>query len=87
MHTVERLEQAIALAERLGFVVRQEWLGGVSAGGCEVRGRRWLFVDLALSPAEQLEQVLAALRDISPPSDAAIAFPELPNLLKLPRAA
>jgi hypothetical protein len=64
MHTVELLEQAIALAERCGFVVRQDWFGGSAAGACEFKGRRWIFIDLALSPREQLDQVLDALREL-----------------------
>ena len=63
MHTVELLDQAIRLATDCGFVVRQDWFGGASAGACEYRGRRWIFIDLALSPAEQLSQVVDALRN------------------------
>jgi hypothetical protein len=61
MHTVELLERAIALARQCGFVVRQDFFGGSLAGACEFKGRRWLFIDLAQSPREQLEQVLQAL--------------------------
>jgi len=74
MHTVEFLEESLALARQLGYRVRQEWLGGSGGGGCELKGRKWFFLDLALDPSEQLDQVLAALRhepglaklDISP---------------------
>lgn len=62
MHTVDLLEQAIALAESLGYRIRQEWLGGSGGGGCEIRGQRWLFVDLALTPVEQFNQVLEVLQ-------------------------
>lgn len=62
MHTVELLEEAVALAKRVGYQIRQEWLGGAGGGACEVRGGKWIFLDLALGPADQLEQVLAALR-------------------------
>jgi hypothetical protein len=86
MHTVELLEQAIALAERLGFVVRQDWLGGAPSGGCEVMGRRWLLVDLALSPSEQLERVLDALCELRQREEIAVA-PELQRLLNLRKAA
>ena len=61
MHTVDLLATALAAAQRLGFRVRQEWLGGMG-GVCELRGQKWLFLDEALSPAEQLEVVLEALR-------------------------
>ncbi len=62
MHTVELLEEALALAARQGFKIRQEWLGG-TGGGCEIKGQKWIFVDLSLNPVEQLDQVLSALGD------------------------
>lgn len=62
MHTVEMLEQLTALAGQMGYVIRQEWLGGSGGGACEFGGRRYIFVDLALSALEQLEQVAAVLR-------------------------
>jgi hypothetical protein len=61
MHTVELLEEALQTARSLGFTVRQEWLGG-GGGGCEIKGKRWLFVDLSLPAIEQLDQVLSAIR-------------------------
>lgn len=61
MHTVEAFEQAVASAKRLGFGIRMEWLGGSGGGDCEIRGKRWIFVDLALNAEEQLDQVLAAI--------------------------
>lgn len=63
MHTVDALEQAIEFAERLGYRIRQEWLGGTGGGACEFSGQKWIFIDLALSVVEQLEQVITALRD------------------------
>lgn len=86
MHTVELLEHALALAERLGFVVRQDWFGGAPSGACELKGRRWLLVDLALSPREQLEQVVQALASVTDLDDGAAA-PELQRLLSLRKAA
>ena len=75
MHTVDLLEQACEIAGQLGYHTRQEWLGGSGGGACEFAGRKWIFVDLALSVFEQLEQVTEALRrdpgiyllDLSPP--------------------
>lgn len=61
MHTVELMDQAIIAARKLGYDIRHEWLGGVAGGGCEVAGRKWLFVDLSLSAVEQLEQVCRVL--------------------------
>jgi len=86
MHTVELLEQAIALAGQCGFVVRQDWFGGSTAGACEFQGRRWIFIDLALNPREQLEQVLDALRD-APQVQSIEMPPRLHAVLKLPKAA
>ena len=62
MHTVELLQEGLHTAERLGYRIRHEWLGGSGGGACEIKGRKWLFVDLALGPLDQLEQVLDALR-------------------------
>jgi hypothetical protein len=62
MHTVELLERAIQFAERLGYRIRQEWLGGTGGGGCEFGGQKWIFIDLASDAVEQLQQVTDALR-------------------------
>ena len=86
MHTVELLEQAIALAEQRGFVVRQDWLNGSTAGACEFKGRRWLLIDLAQSPREQLDLVLAALSQF-PPQVPSIATSHLQSLLPSRKAA
>ncbi|MDP6466833.1 MAG: hypothetical protein QF918_03795 [Pirellulaceae bacterium] len=63
MHTVELLEQVLTVAERLGYGIRYEWLGGQGCTACEFGGRKWMFIDLAVSTAEQLEQVAEALQD------------------------
>lgn len=62
MHTVELLEEALEVARSLGYIVRQEWLGGSGGGACELKGQRILFLDLAVGPLEQLQKVLEALR-------------------------
>ena len=86
MHTVEMLEQALELARRLGYQIRQEWLGGCGGGSCEIRGQKWLFIDLALNTFEQLEQVAQALRE-----DQALYLteisPEMRDALGVRRAA
>jgi hypothetical protein len=85
MHTVELLEAAVTLATQLGFKVRQEWLDG-GGGACELKGQRWLFIDLSLNTAEQLDQVLSALR--GEPSAAEFASPiALQRMLQPKRAA
>lgn len=62
MHTVELLNEALEAARRLGYDVRQDWLGGDGGGHCLVRGRRLLLLDVAQTPDEQLEVVADALR-------------------------
>ena len=62
MHTAEKLDTALAVARRLGYRIRMECLDGHPSGGCEIRGKKWLFLDLSLSPQEQLGQVLETLR-------------------------
>ena len=86
MHTVERLEQAIELAVQLGFEVRQDWFAGTTGGACELKGRRWLFIDLALSPSEQLDQVLEALANVADLDRSSIE-PHLQKLLNPRKAA
>ena len=61
MHTVEYYKLARELAEALGYHIREENLGGVGGGACEVAGRKCLFVDIAMTRPEQLEQVLKAV--------------------------
>jgi hypothetical protein len=86
MHTVELLEQAIDLAERLEFVVRHEWLGGSGGGGCEVAGQKILFLDLTQGPADQLDQVVDTLR--REPGATGLPMPhQLRDLLKLRKSA
>ncbi|MCA9154053.1 MAG: hypothetical protein R3C99_11865 [Pirellulaceae bacterium] len=86
MHTVDLLEESIRVAQRLGYQIRQEWLGGAGGGACEFGGRRWIFVDLALNAIEQLEQVTDALRD-DPGVHSISVSPAMSRLLHRQRAA
>jgi hypothetical protein len=86
MHTVELLEQALALVGRLGYRIRHESLAGSGGGGCELRGRKLFFLDLDLGPAEQLDQALETLR--REPQAAGLAeSPELRELVEVRRSA
>ncbi len=86
MHTVEMRERMIRVAEELGYHVRQEWLGGSGGGLCEFGGRRHIFLDLALSAPEQLDQLASALAQ--DPGIHALKLPtQLQPLLGLRRAA
>jgi hypothetical protein len=62
MHTVELLQEAVDTARRVGYDVRQDWLGGNGGGHCLVRGRRMILLDVAQTPDEQLNVVADALR-------------------------
>jgi hypothetical protein len=79
MHTVELLGAALDLIGRLGYTVRQEWLAGAGAGGCELKGRKLFFLDLDLDPDEQLQQAIETLRR----EPAAITLPMPQELLGL----
>jgi hypothetical protein len=86
MHTIELLEQALDLARRLGYTIRQEWLAGSGGGGCELKGQKLFFLDLDLSPVEQFDLVLETLR--REPEAHKLPMPhELRELLKLRKSA
>lgn len=61
MMTVELLEQALCLARRSGYQVREEYLDDCLGGACVIKGQKWLFLDPTQGPREQLEAVLNAL--------------------------
>ncbi len=62
MHTLELLEEALAVASRLGIKVRHDWLGERGGGVCELRGQKWIFLDTAQSPLEHFALVTGCLR-------------------------
>ena len=62
MHKAQMLQEAVRLAQRLGYEIRQDWLGGGSGGACEIRGQKLMFIDLAVDIEDQLEQVVDGLR-------------------------
>jgi len=81
MHTVEMLEKAVDLAARLGYTVRQDCFAGSGGGRCELKGRKYLFLDLDLGAEERLEQAADALRH--EPAAPALPMPqELRELLR-----
>ncbi len=60
MNSLTLLEESFRIARRLGYLIRQEWIG--SGGGlCQWRGRRWIFVDLSQTVPEQLALVTEIL--------------------------
>ncbi len=86
MHTVELLQEAVEAARRLGFEVRQDWLGGNGGGHCLVRGRKWLLLDASQTAEEQLSVVTDALRD-EPGLANLVRSPELTTRLHCGRIA
>jgi hypothetical protein len=87
MHTVDRLDAAVSAARALGYQVRMEWLGGSGGGGCEIHGRKWLFIDLALPPEEQLQQVQELLSRESATRDVAVQASTRHDSTSAPRKA
>ena len=86
MHTVELLQEALDTARRLGYEVRQDWLGGNGGGHCLVRGRKWLLLDVAQSADEQLDIVAEALCNEAGAARA-VRSPELAQRLHVRAAA
>ena len=63
MSTIERIEQLIEIAQQLGYRIRHDYFGGTGGGKCEFGGQKWVFIDLALTSVEQLDQLEEALAD------------------------
>lgn len=61
MSRFAQLEQLIQEARQRGFEVRYEDLGGRGGGVCEFAGKRWLFIDLAVSTEDSWEALNAVL--------------------------
>ena len=86
MHTADLLDHALRAAERLGYKIRQEWLGGSGGGDCEIQGQKWIFIDLALSPPDQLQLVVEVLRR-EPRATTLDLTPSLKRLIPEKKAA
>ena len=61
MRTMESWEQLRCAAEKLGYEVREEYLGGVGGGVCQFGGKKWVFVDSGLTAMERARQLREAL--------------------------
>ncbi len=86
MHTIGMLDLGLDLAKRLGYSVREEWLGTDNGGGCVIRGKKTFFLNLALGASEQLQILLETLQN--DPDALAIPMPaELSELLTVRRCA
>ncbi len=60
---IERLRLKTEYAWRQGFSVRFEPLDGRDATWCEIGGNKTIFVDIALTASEQLEQIERAIHE------------------------
>ena len=61
MNAVEEFERLINIAQESGYRVRYDYFGGTGGGVCRFGGTQWLFVDLALSVTERLENLTSQL--------------------------
>ena len=57
MSTIQKIDHLTAIAEQLGYQIRYDYFGGTGGGTCEFAGKKVLFMDLALTSAEQLERL------------------------------
>ena len=81
MHTVDLLEEALALAEKNGFSVRRQWLAEGLGGMCRVGEQRVLFINLRSSSDEQLGHAVEALRSLKLSGDKLSLSEPLKRLL------
>jgi hypothetical protein len=84
MDSGEIVDYLAELAEKLSVEVR--WEGLIGDGGiCELRGKRYLFVDRSLELAGQLDVMADAL--CMEPLDDVYVLPEVRDILDHARAA
>lgn len=61
MGTLERVESLLELARDNGYRVRYDHFDGAGGGVCAFAGQKWVFMDVSLSAAEQLQQLKETL--------------------------
>jgi hypothetical protein len=77
VHCIDLLEMSLECAAELGYQLHEDALGGRPGGVCELKGRKWLFLDPAQTPRERLQIVIDALA-----ADPAVQTATLPTQLK-----
>jgi len=83
MNAGEMVDYLAELSERLGIAVR--WEGLIGDGGiCELRGKRFLFVDRSNTLDTQIDVMIDALCD--EPIDDVYVLPEIRQRLESSRA-
>ena len=63
MSVIERIEKITNTAQSLGYRIRYDYFGGTGGGICAFSGVKWIFIDLALTSAEQLAHLENLLHD------------------------
>lgn len=86
MPTLDLVNEALRLLQECGYTIRQEWLDGTLGGRCILKGQKIFFLDLALSPEEQLELVVDVLQQEPRVSQLCISS-SLANLLRSSKVA
>ncbi len=61
MSQLKQYEQFLEVAQQLGYQVRYDYFGGTGGGVCQYGGKKWLFIDLALTVQDQMDVVFSAL--------------------------
>ena len=61
LETLGLLEEAMQLAAAIGFEVREEPLGDLPGGPCQIGGRRVILLNLSRPAAARLDLLAAAL--------------------------
>lgn len=86
VHTIDLLEQGIAVLEKIGYEVRLESELGRSMV-CRVKGKSILVLDAGETSREQLDVVLTALRSETSLALLAHCSTELRSVLELQNRA
>jgi hypothetical protein len=72
-NSVDLLEKAIDCAKSLGIAVRTEVLDGGTGGYCRIGSKAYIFLDQALTAAEQLDIVMQVLQQHSSEREVALS--------------
>lgn len=80
------LAEAVELARKLAYQIREEDLEGAGGGHCAFGGKKWLLLDVTQSPREQLADVTDALREEPTVWQHAVSS-SLSAMLQIARAA
>ena len=77
MYSADLMESALKFAKSQGYSIRYEWFGGNGGGSCEISGKKWMFIDLALNTVDQCDLVIQCLQ-----ADKAIQTSPIPAPLR-----